>query len=45
MRERLTNGFSFINRIINPLEKSPRLITLREMNAQLLERAPRKNKK
>jgi len=41
-RERIINGFSFLNRIINPLEEPARLIKLRETFAQLLETALRK---
>ena len=43
-RERLVNGFSFINRIINPLEEPPSVMKLREINSQMLERELRKNK-
>jgi S-formylglutathione hydrolase len=45
MRERIINGFSFINRIINPLEEPPSVMKFKEMNAQLLEKALRENNK
>lgn len=41
-RERIPNGFSFLNRIINPLEEPPAVTSLRELNSQLLEKALRK---
>jgi S-formylglutathione hydrolase len=44
LRERIVNGFSFINRIINPLEEPPNVQRLREFNSQLLERALREKK-
>lgn len=44
LRERIINGFSFLNRIINPLEETPIVMRLREMNSQLLKRALQKEK-
>lgn len=41
-RERLLNGFSFINRIINPLEEPPSVMRLKELNSQMLEKALRR---
>ncbi|MFW9823946.1 MAG: alpha/beta hydrolase-fold protein [Candidatus Thorarchaeota archaeon] len=36
-RERLVNGFSFINRVMNPLDEPPNVAMLREMNSKMLE--------
>ena len=44
-RERLVNGFSFINRIINPLEEPPNVMKFREFNSQMLEEALRNKDK
>jgi S-formylglutathione hydrolase len=41
-RERLINGFSFLDRIINPLEEPPFVQRVRELNAQMLEKALRR---
>jgi len=40
-RERLVNGFSFIDRFINPLEEPPNVKRLRELTSQMLENAIR----
>ncbi|MHA2180663.1 MAG: alpha/beta hydrolase-fold protein [Promethearchaeota archaeon] len=45
MRERLINGFSFLSRIITPLEEPSNVLEFRDYNSQLLERALRENKK
>ncbi|MFX1477065.1 MAG: alpha/beta hydrolase-fold protein [Promethearchaeota archaeon] len=37
-RERLVNGFSFLNRIINPLEELPFVQRVRELNSQMLKK-------
>jgi hypothetical protein len=44
-RERLVNGFSFIERIVNPLEEPPFVNRLRERTSQLLEEALQKEEK
>jgi S-formylglutathione hydrolase len=38
-RERLMNGFSFLDRIINPLEEPPFVQRVRALNSQMLEKA------
>lgn len=42
-RERIINGFSFLNRIIHPLEEPPDVIKAREFFIQMKEDALRKN--
>ena len=42
-RDRITNGFSFLNRIINPLEEPPDVIKAREFFLQMKENALRKD--
>jgi len=44
-RERIINGFSFLNRIINPLEEPPDVIKAREFFSQMKENALRKEGK
>jgi hypothetical protein len=44
-RERIINGFSFLNRIINPLEETPNMIKAREFFIQMKENALRKERK
>jgi S-formylglutathione hydrolase len=44
-RERIVNGFSFLNRIINPLEEPSEVIKAREFFAQMKKSALRENKK
>jgi len=44
-RERIINGFSFLNRIINPLEEPPDVIKAREFFTQIKENALRKEGK
>ena len=41
-RDRITNGFSFLNRVINPLEEPPDVIKAREFFLQMKENALRK---
>lgn len=41
-RERIINGFSFLNRIINPLEEPPDVIKAREFFLQMKDKALRK---
>jgi len=43
-RERITNGFSFLNRVINPLVEPPNVIKAREFFLQMKENALRKNR-
>ncbi len=42
-RERISNGFSFLNRVINPLEEPPEVIKAREFFTQMKENALRKD--
>jgi S-formylglutathione hydrolase len=42
-RDRITNGFSFLNRIINPLVEPPNVIKAREFFLQMKEDVLRKN--
>ena len=44
-RERIPNGFLFLNRIINPLEEPPEVIKAREFFIQMKENALRKEGK
>ena len=44
-RERIINGFSFLNRIINPLKESSDVIKAREFFLQMKENALRKKEK
>ena len=44
-RERIINGFSFLNRIINPLEEPLDVIKAREFFIQMKENALRKEEK
>ena len=41
-KDRITNGFSFLNRIINPLEEPPDVIKAREFFLQMKDKALRK---
>jgi hypothetical protein len=38
-KDRITNGFSFLNRIINPLEEPPDVIKAREFFLQMKDKA------
>ncbi len=42
-RERISNGFSFLNRVINPLEEPSEVIKAREFFTQMKENALRKD--
>ena len=42
-RDRISNGFSFLNRIINPLEEPPNVIKARDFFLQMKENALRKD--
>ena len=42
-RERIINGFSFLDRIINPLEEPPEVIKVREFFNQMKEKALRED--
>jgi S-formylglutathione hydrolase len=44
-RDRITNGFSFLSRIINPLEEPPDVIKAREFFLQMKDKALRKDGK
>lgn len=45
LRERYTNGFSFINRILDPLEEPPRVLKFRELAFQMKENTLKKEEK